>query len=102
MPVLSVNASGTQIQVGFPAGGLPNTGRLDVTVRNVQRNLQDIRLGGFEYVNDPPSRKVRAIARCGAAGEGPGGAGGDALVVLATLLALAAAVLGRRRRGTDS
>jgi hypothetical protein len=98
MPILGVNAAGTQIQVGFPAGGLPNTGRMDVTVRNAPLNLQDIRLGGFEYVNDPQSTKTRRILGCGAGGESGGGTAGDLAVLLGVSLALGVGALATRRK----
>ncbi len=59
MPVQSVSSAGTSIVVAFPTGGLPNTGALDVTVRNLQtgsaKATEDTLLDGFYYVN-PPSR----------------------------------------------
>jgi hypothetical protein len=51
MPVQSWTA--TQIVVGFPVGGLPVTGFLDVTVQNQATLLSDTLNNGFRYINSP-------------------------------------------------
>ncbi|MEK7795506.1 MAG: CFI-box-CTERM domain-containing protein, partial [Candidatus Hydrogenedentota bacterium] len=57
MPVLSVNEDGTQIEVGFPTGGLTNTGENDVMVRNLGPDSQtlgeDTLVGGFDFIDGP-------------------------------------------------
>ena len=55
MPIESATA--TIIEVGFPVSGFPETGSMDVTVRNLDPNstkgLEDISTGAFYYVNSP-------------------------------------------------
>jgi hypothetical protein len=59
MPVNSVSADGTEIMVGYPPGGLPQPGELDITVRNILKmnssdataSRQVVELKGFEFNN---------------------------------------------------
>ncbi|MBX7255875.1 MAG: IPT/TIG domain-containing protein [Candidatus Hydrogenedentes bacterium] len=51
MPVQSYTAN--QIIVGFPVGGLPTTGALDITVQNQPTLLSTTLTDGFTYVNSP-------------------------------------------------
>jgi hypothetical protein len=60
MPIQGTPTS-TAIVVRFPNGGLPQTGPLDVTVRNQISGLSDTLPDGFTYVNSP-----------GGGGGGPG------------------------------
>lgn len=51
MPVQSWTP--TSITVGFPVGGLPLTGPLDVTVQNQTTDLFAVKPDGFNFVNSP-------------------------------------------------
>jgi hypothetical protein len=55
MPINSVSADGKQIKVGFPTGGFPETGPMDVAVRNLEPNStkasEDVLVSGFTYEN---------------------------------------------------
>lgn len=95
MPVISVSADGKNIQVGFPMGGLPVTGDLDVTVRNKDKSTETVLVDGFNYVNNPV--RPKAGFGCGAGSQADSASGGmsDALVLLLTAAALCWAV----RRG---
>jgi hypothetical protein len=57
MPVISVSEDGTTISIGFPPGGMPDTGDLDVQVKNFTSNSvmtsQDTLLSGFTFLNEP-------------------------------------------------
>ncbi len=64
MPVQSYTAN--QIIVGFPVGGLPTTGALNVTVQNQPSLLSTTKTNGFNYINSPG----------GGTGGGFGGGGG--------------------------
>ncbi|MCC6697639.1 MAG: IPT/TIG domain-containing protein [Candidatus Hydrogenedentes bacterium] len=55
----------TSITVGFPVGGIPTTGYLDVTVQNGSSGLFDVLPDGFRYINSPTG------------GGGGGGFGGN-------------------------
>jgi hypothetical protein len=57
VPVQSFTA--TQIIVGFPTGGLPSTGKLDVTVVNVSTTSVTA-IGAFTYENPPVPGPARA------------------------------------------
>lgn len=93
-PVNEVSADGTRIEVGYPAGGLTQAGRLDVTVRNLNSGKQDTLVGGFEFI---AGTNKFVGASCGAGG-GTGGAGwGDALAALGVLATLLAAHARRTR-----
>ncbi|HDP35904.1 MAG TPA: DUF1565 domain-containing protein, partial [Candidatus Hydrogenedentes bacterium] len=51
MPVLDVSPDGTAITVGFPVGGMPQTGLLNVLVASGNKNGgQDIKVDAFEYI----------------------------------------------------
>lgn len=85
MPVESVSA--TRIQVSFPPGGLPTSGLLDVSVKNVASGLEGVATGAFEYTNPA----VRPTLVCGAVqGDVAGGRtlAADGLLALAILAAL--------------
>ena len=94
MPVLAVSADGTSITVGFPTGGLPDPGKLDVTVRDASKSMQDVLLGGFEYENQAVKKKFFGLLAC---------SGGDDTAAgwadMAVLLAAAGALFAARRRG---
>lgn len=94
MPVLDASADGTSLTVGFPAGGMAATGKMDVRVRNTSKSSEDILVKGFEYVNDSARNKFLGALGC-APVRGGGSPWGDALVLAAALGALALA----RRRG---
>ncbi|HUW60580.1 MAG TPA: PKD domain-containing protein [Candidatus Bathyarchaeia archaeon] len=57
MPVQSVSADGKSVVVSFPFAGLPQSGPLDVIVRNLQPNstksVEAVLVNGFTYVNQP-------------------------------------------------
>ncbi|MCC6486936.1 MAG: IPT/TIG domain-containing protein, partial [Candidatus Hydrogenedentes bacterium] len=57
----------TSITVGFPVGGIPTTGYLDVTVQNGSSGLFDVLPDGFRYINSPSG---------GGSGSGSGLGGG--------------------------
>ncbi|MBI2432866.1 MAG: hypothetical protein HYV26_08350, partial [Candidatus Hydrogenedentes bacterium] len=97
MPVQSVLADGTQIIVGFPAGGLPTTGRMDVTVRNVDKERQDILLNGFEFIN-PPQKQCVILGCAADAGAKGAGVWGDLAVLLFAAAGLAGGMVVSRRR----
>lgn len=65
MPIQGTPTS-TTIVVGFPTGGLPFTGLLDVQVRN-SNGLLAVKANGFNYINSPTG---------GGGGGGFGGGGG--------------------------
>ena len=88
MQVLNVAADGTWVQVGFPAGGISRTGKLDVTVRDEAKGKEDILVNGFEYLNSPDIPSIGC-----AAGAESAGFGGDLIAMLAVL----ALLLGARR-----
>lgn len=93
MPVVAVSAAGTQITVGFPTGGLPGSGPMDVAVRNVSKDTEAVLANGFNYEN-----KAQSTTGCAGdgAGSGNGGPAGDLLVMSLAAAGLALAV--RRRR----
>ncbi|MCL4695172.1 MAG: IPT/TIG domain-containing protein, partial [Candidatus Hydrogenedentes bacterium] len=52
--VMPINSwTPTSIVVGFPVGGLPVTGPLDVTVQNQGTGLFAVAPDGFNYINNP-------------------------------------------------
>jgi len=61
MPVISVSADGTTILVGFPLGGIPTVGPLDVTVKNIDQRTEKTVVNGFEYINDAQKKKRRFL-----------------------------------------
>lgn len=98
MPVLSTSASGTSITVGFPAGGLPATGPLNVLVRNTATGKEDILLNGFNYEHNIAPKKG-GLFGCGVnENKGDGGFWGDIALVAAVALSLLAASRLRRYR----
>jgi PKD repeat protein len=98
MPVLSASPDGTSLTVGFPAGGLPNTGPLSVTVRDLSTNQQDVLLQGFDYKNDI-GRSKASIFSC-APGADKGGSGwADVVLVLAVAGVLMGMTMRRRVNG---
>ncbi len=99
MPVLAVNESGTSITVGFPTGGIPGSGALDVTVRNTAKSTEDILVAGFEYENAAirPGKRVSFLGCSSETDAGRPGIVGDGLVLLFVLGALYIAA--RRKLG---
>jgi hypothetical protein len=57
VPVQSVSADGTSVIVSFPFAGLPQSGPLDVVVRNLQpystKATEAVLVNGFTYENQP-------------------------------------------------
>jgi hypothetical protein len=51
MPALKVQADGSNVLVGYPAGGLPQAGLYDVTVRDRNTGQEDTLIDGFEFTN---------------------------------------------------
>ena len=99
MPIVDVAADGTAIQVGFPAGGMPKTGPLNVLVATGGKTGgEDIKMDAFEYVNPESRPKVRFFG-CGPRQDAGGGYMGDLALVGAVIAALMAA---RRRRGASA
>lgn len=96
MPVLSAAAGGTSLSVGFPAGGLPDVGPLNVTVRDTRSGREDILLNGFTYNNDIPASKG-GLFSCAPEKESAGGFWGDLAIVAGVAMALLAASRWRRR-----
>jgi hypothetical protein len=95
MPVLDVAADGTSITVGFPAGGMPNPGKMDVTVRDASKNMDDVLLEGFEYQNGAVKKKFFGLFAC----SGGGGGAAAGWTDLTVLIAAAGALFAARRRG---
>ena len=96
MPILDVSDDGTAITVGFPVGGMPQTGPLDVFVASGSKDGgEDVILDGFEYINPESRPKVRFFGCAPARGAGSGFAG-DALLFGAVVVALATARLRRK------
>lgn len=93
MPVISASPNGTSITVGFPAGGLPNTGPLDVTVQDTGSGKLDILIDGFNYSNDP-TRGKSSFFGCAPQQGGTGSGAGD----LAVIALVAGALLAASRR----
>ncbi len=94
MPVVDVSADGTKITVGFPAGGLPGTGAMDVKVSNVNKGTEATLVDGFEYVNKAQSRTGCAA---GGADSGGGSPAGDVLLMILVAAGLGWTVFPRRR-----
>lgn len=94
MPVLSVSPDGTSITVGFPAGGLANSGPLAVTVRDLSTGQQDVLLAAFNYKNDV-GRSKTSMFSCSPGSEGPTSPYGD--MVLVAVVGVALLVMSRRR-----
>jgi len=65
MPVLAVSSDGTSISVGFPQGGIPSVGVIDVTVKNLDQGTEHTLVGGFEYVNDAQRPSKKFLFGCG-------------------------------------
>lgn len=81
MAVQSVSSS--SIRVGFPVGGLPFTGALDVRVVNMGSGRQAVAVGAFDYQNAPV--RPTKVLLCGPAADAAAGAAArwsDALVFL--------------------
>lgn len=89
MPVGPVTT--TSIQVSFPVGGLPTSGLLDVSVKNLASDLEGVASGAFEYVNPA----IRPTLVCGASQDGASRLA-DVLVIVAAA-ALLLAFGGRKR-----
>ena len=96
MPVQEVAPDGSYIVVAFPGGGLPEPGKMDVKVSNLAKSADDVLINGFEYVNDTKRRKFFGLFACSPGAGGNGADWGDALWLMATLAALAAARRGKR------
>lgn len=97
MPVLSVAPDGTSITVGFPAGGLPATGPLNVTVRDESTDQQDVLLNGFNYTSDV-GRSKTSLFSCAPQTAAGTGLAGDLVIVLGVAGLLMLAALRRRGR----
>ncbi len=95
MPVINVSEDGAEILIGFPAGGMARVGRMDVTVRNLDKSTEDVLLDGFFFVN-PAKGGFGCAAKEGAAPRG--GFAGDLAILMLTLLALGAFTRVRRGR----
>ena len=69
MTVQSVSTDGTSAVVNMPNGGLPHTGSMDVTVRNLStvtaNNTEDTIADGFTYINNPNTACPAATASFG-------------------------------------
>jgi hypothetical protein len=103
MPVIDVSADGTRITVGFPVGGLPSTGKLDVTVRNREKSREDILVGGFDYLGSVNrNQKEFSIFGCspGAGSASRASVASDAALMMLVTMGLFAAARWGRRRGT--
>jgi hypothetical protein len=96
MPVLAVSSDGTRITVGFPLGGIPESGLVNVKVRNTDKGTESIKVDGFNYIN----KAHRAGVSCSGEGGGfkDGGFAGDLLVMLLAAAALGVFMRGTRRR----
>ncbi|MCK5862486.1 MAG: DUF1565 domain-containing protein, partial [Candidatus Hydrogenedentes bacterium] len=96
MPILEVSADGTAITVGFPVGGMPQTGMLDVFVASGSKDGgENMIMNGFEYINPESRPKVRFFG-CAPVRDAGSGFAGDALLLGAVVVALAAARLRRK------
>jgi hypothetical protein len=95
MPVLDISEDGTAMKIGWPQGGLPVPGKLNVAVRTQGVNGgQTVMVDGVEYIN-PEIRNKAGLLGCGPAEEsGRIGWLGD----LTLLAALGAALTFSRRR----
>jgi hypothetical protein len=69
VPVQSVSADGKSVMVSFPFAGLPQSGPLDVVVRNLQpgstKAAEAVLVNGFEFVNQPARACFIATAAYG-------------------------------------
>lgn len=94
MPILDVSADGTAMKIGWPQGGLPVPGKLNVSVRAQGANGgQAVLVDGVEYIN-PEIRNKAGLLGCGPdAARGTSGRNGDLL-----LLAILGSVLFAMRR----
>ncbi|MFM1919634.1 MAG: hypothetical protein RLZZ303_1268, partial [Candidatus Hydrogenedentota bacterium] len=97
MPVLNVAPDGTSITVGFPAGGLPATGPLNVTVRDESTGQQDVLLNGFNYTSDV-GRSKTSLFSCAPQTAAGTGLAGDLVIVLGVAGLLMLSALRRRSR----
>ena len=98
MPILDVSPDGTAITVGFPIGGMPQTGLLDVFVVSGNKDGgEDVIINAFEYINPESRPKVRFFGCAPVRGAGSGFAG-DALLLGAVVAALAMAGLRRKAK----
>jgi PKD repeat protein len=97
MPIQS--ASATTIVVGFPAGGMPTVGRMDVIVKNVSNNTSDTLVNGFTFENEPDKAGPGFLGCAPAPGGKTGSAAGDAAILLLALLALSAGLYRRKDSG---
>ncbi len=96
MPILDIAPDGRAITVGFPIGGLPMTGALDVFVAAFGKNSgQDVKKDGFEYIN-PATRPKNSYFGCAPQPASTSHGAGDLALVCVTGLLLA--FVGRRRR----
>ena len=96
MPIEDIMSDGTSITVNFPDSNLPQTGLLDVTVRNYSEGSttqysQDTRTDGFDYENAPEGTTCAGGSLKRPAP--PSAGAGDLLV-----LALAASILALRAK----
>lgn len=96
MSVVKVKADGTNVQAGYPAGGLPQAGLYDVTVRDRRTGMEDILIDGFEFTN----KAQRPGCGCAPTEDTDAQSlSGDALFFAVMALAFMVSVrLGRRHR----
>lgn len=98
MPILDVSPDGTAITVGFPIGGMPKTGLLDVFVASAGKDGgEDVIINAFEYINPESRPKVRFFG-CAPARDAGSGFAGDVLLLGAVIAALAMAGLRRKAK----
>lgn len=98
MPILNVTADGTAITVGFPVGGLPEPGMLDVSVSSSGKNSgQDVKMDAFEYIN-PISKKKFRFFGCAPQQDSGGGRLSDLWLIVALLGVLISAGCRKRER----
>ena len=91
MPILGVSEDGTAITIGFPVGGMPQTGLLDVYVASGSKDGgEDVIMNAFEYINPESRPKVRFFG-CAPMRDAGSGFAGDLLLfgAVVSLLAIA-------------
>lgn len=105
MQIISVRPDGTGVSVGYPIGGLPAPGPLDVMVRNTgdrdnnpNNDPQDVMLNGFTFVNDANRPAKTGFFGCGPTEATQGSGLGD-LLVLAGVAGMLLFVSRRRATG---
>jgi hypothetical protein len=91
MPITSINTEGTEIVVGFPVGGIAQTGSMDVSVSDTNSDQQDISIDAFVFT----SKRSGSSCAAGPGGNANGTSSGDMIMLALTTMAL---VLGSRRK----